>query len=162
MPHSSSENVSVNRLCSLTRGAAANAPPETTIVSARAPAKTRASLRMVAPSGIQMFLGESSLTGLLLTASAARCLATGEETASPLSASASGVHVRQSGQCFTDRHELALLCPTHSKTPRTEIGGALGRAAGGARHRRTRREPVTACPPCATSRSRKATNSEQL
>ena len=39
-----------------------------------------------------MFLGleKSSLTGLLLTASAARWLATGEETASPSSASASG------------------------------------------------------------------------
>src|SRR6266702_3312381 len=49
MPHTSSENVSVNILCSLTTGAAADALPDAARVSASAPARTRASFHAVAP-----------------------------------------------------------------------------------------------------------------
>ena len=35
------------------------------------------------------------------------------------------VHVGQSGQGFTAHHELALLGPTHSKTPRPKLAVLL-------------------------------------
>jgi hypothetical protein len=48
MPHISSGNVVVELVCSLTVGAAADAPPDAVIVSASAPATTRASFHAVA------------------------------------------------------------------------------------------------------------------
>src|SRR5215207_8351177 len=127
MPHSSSENVSVNRLCSLTSGAAANAPPETTSVSARAPARTRASLRMVTPSGIEDVPWVGEVVAHRPAADRVGCAMVSDRGGDGVAFKRLGirVHVGQSGQGFTAHHELALLGPTHSKTPRPKLAVLL-------------------------------------